>query len=861
MKNRHLPYVPLLLLFLFAMAVLTIHTTNALRPLQVLLGINDFVRSPFNTDKKGVSKIEPEAEAAGMKQGDTVVAINGRPITNPIYYEELNKTPVGAKMTLTVERKGASDNVERKDLIVTTAAVERNAALYGRLIVALMFQHLLPILCFLLGFWVAFARPKDFLAWILLFLLLGMGSIGLDSSLANPLVKFFFEIFIYLWGLSMMLFGIYFPEQWALDKKIPWAKWLFIIPLGVGWLANLFEEISRVSGLGYEKTLEAFFRPLYALNAVLNFMAIGLFFAAIGYKSGTLTNPDARRRLRLMTIGTMVAMTPSFFILIWGFIRGTSGSFFDRVIFWFAIFALMMTVFFPLTLAYVIVVHKAMDVRVVVRQGLQYALAKNGVLVMRILLITGVIFATVLIATHPDSSRLYQLVVISVGVAVIFLLRRVAEEVKLWTDKKFFREAYNSEQILSELSENVRTIVETKPLLETVAQRVSESLHVSKVVLLLKNGNSFQPAHALGYDAPPAISFNEQVATVEKLKSNEPLSVYYDDPENWVNETQNLNDERELLEELNSQLLLPLGVKEKLTGFISLGPKRSEEPYSPTDLRLLKSVAAQTGLALENSRLTEAIANELAQREKLNREIEIAREVQERLFPQCFPDIEGVDFCGACRPALGVGGDYYDFLQLPNGHLGIAVGDVSGKGISAALLMASLQASLRGQAIQGTNDLASLMGNVNKLVYDASASNRYATFFYAQYEPQSRLLTYVNAGHNPPMIFRKENDELKVIRLETGGPVVGLLPMFPYSQDSTELKSGDLFVGFTDGISEAMNPQEDEWGEERMMETIKAIYGTCSSNEMVNYLVIKADEFAAGAKQHDDMTLVVLRVI
>jgi hypothetical protein len=144
------------------------------------------------------------------------------------------------------------------------------------------------------------------------------------------------------------------------------------------------------------------------------------------------------------------------------------------------------------------------------------------------------------------------------------------------------------------------------------------------------------------------------------------------------------------LERLDAQLLLPLASNKELLGFISLGPKKSEVPYSASDTNLLHTVAAQTGMALENSRLTEAIASEMAQRELLRREIEIAREVQQRLFPQTMPEAPALQYAGHCRPARGVGGDYYDFLALTGGSLGIAIGDVSGKGHPAALLMASL---------------------------------------------------------------------------------------------------------------------------------------------------------------------------
>ena len=145
---------------------------------------------------------------------------------------------------------------------------------------------------------------------------------------------------------------------------------------------------------------------------------------------------------------------------------------------------------------------------------------------------------------------------------------------------------------------------------------------------------------------------------------------------------------------MGSELLLPLAVRDKLLGFISLGPKKSEEPYTGSDVRLLKSVAAQTGLALENADLMREIADEVAQRERLNREVEIAREVQERLFPQKLPAIAGLDYAAYCRPALASAATTTTFLRLPQGQLGVAIGDVSGKGIAAALMMASLQASL-----------------------------------------------------------------------------------------------------------------------------------------------------------------------
>ena len=268
--------------------------------------------------------------------------------------------------------------------------------------------------------------------------------------------------------------------------------------------------------------------------------------------------------------------------------------------------------------------------------------------------------------------------------------------------------------------------------------------------------------------------------------------------------------------------------------------------------------SAQTALAQEVARLTTAIAREMAQRERLNRELEIAREVQEHLFPQRLPPAPGLDYCGQCRPAREVGGDYYDFLELGGGRLGIAIGDVSGKGVGAALMMASLEASLRALA-SVVEDPADLLGRVNRLVYQASAANRYATLFYAEYDPATRRLTYVNAGHNPPIVLRNCHGECQVLRLETGGSVIGLLPQ-EYQRGVFPHEAGDLVVLFTDGVSESMNVRDEEWGEESLIELAKTCHGL-PPLEVMRRLLAAAQAFAAGAPQHDDMTLVVLRVV
>ena len=289
----------------------------------------------------------------------------------------------------------------------------------------------------------------------------------------------------------------------------------------------------------------------------------------------------------------------------------------------------------------------------------------------------------------------------------------------------------------------------------------------------------------------------------------------------------------------------------------------------PRGFALGSSRSLPSGIVVNIYKLIPTLAEEAVSRAKLEREFEIAREVQERLFPQTFPNVAGVDMAAHCRPAQAVGGDYYDLIDihgpsLPEAshgcdRLGVAIGDISGKGMSAALLMASLHASLRGQVLSGTGDLGAKMANVNRLLYAASGSNRYATFFYAELECASRTLHYVNGGHNPPALLRKEDGAWRVFRLADGGPVIGLLAGAVYKEQILHLLPGDVLLAFTDGISEAMNASEDEWGEDRMIAEAQA-HADLNAEELLQGLFREADAFAAGAPQHDDMTLVILRL-
>jgi serine phosphatase RsbU (regulator of sigma subunit) len=243
----------------------------------------------------------------------------------------------------------------------------------------------------------------------------------------------------------------------------------------------------------------------------------------------------------------------------------------------------------------------------------------------------------------------------------------------------------------------------------------------------------------------------------------------------------------------------------------------------------------------------------------IRRDLAGAKDVQQAFFP---PDSLSIP-CLSCetfyQPAQEIGGDYYDFLSLHGGRWGISIGDVSGKGIGAALLMASLQASLRAQALHPHLDLSALVGDVNRLVFGSSPTHFFASLFYAEYEPETRVLKYVNAGHNPPLVVRFHDGACEVIPLKSEAMPIGIAADAQFDSTEFQLETGDLMVAYTDGITEAENSNGQLWGEERL-ETALRTCGEKTPEGVIEHILNEVSSFSSGQSQRDDMTLMVIRV-
>ncbi len=283
----------------------------------------------------------------------------------------------------------------------------------------------------------------------------------------------------------------------------------------------------------------------------------------------------------------------------------------------------------------------------------------------------------------------------------------------------------------------------------------------------------------------------------------------------------------------------------------------SEEPYTREDKRLLSLVANQAGVALDSIVLAERIAEQMEAERRVVQEMEFARQVQARLLPQNLPAMKTLQYAGQCLPARKVGGDYYDFLELRSDRLGIVLADIAGKGVAGALLMANLQANLRSQYAMAVDDLPRLLSSVNRLFFQSTNQNSYATLFFADYDDDTRVLRYANCGHLPGLVLRSAPSGSPIEWLNSTSTVLGLFEEVPIQIAEVQLHPGDSFVLYTDGVTEAVDPRGEEFGEARLVEVLRKCSAQ-SAPELTQTVCSEVERFSPG-EQFDDITLVVAR--
>jgi sigma-B regulation protein RsbU (phosphoserine phosphatase) len=833
---------------------------------------------------------------------------NGGAISGFFDYGALLR-PINASepWTMVVDRRMESGESKRLTFAMPPAQpFERTTRQW---LIALGFDIYLPLLALAAALIIGLMKPKDKLAFLAALLFLGFATSFRQEVSQFPIfwreVALLLRTTAYCFAPYLILkFFLRYPDRSPLDRRAPWLSPLFLLLASGIYLLEL-----AVRGSGYF-SFALFERVLAALSSLGLTVGLGnmvfRIFAAVAtllslvsltWNTVRAETRSDRRRMIIILMGALAGLPPFCALYL------TETGIFEAP-FGIMVVAIPLIGLFPLSFVYAIAKYRIFGIKIILRRGLKYALVSRGFLFVEgVLIFLALYFAAgpLLAGLLPGSdSNLTSIGIAAATLGLVAGTRKLNRLVVPKIDRRFFRDAYDTRRILTELGRAVRRLV-SRPdqLLTKVADEISAALHPDRMAIFLTDvywpqlepldgedsclyeageesldAHRFRSflhrdfVHSAGESSrrsnlPDGALLAGRVSLSKLLQGSigrepETMEVYplldsRQDRNQLDLLPEGMLEEESLYRRFDTQLVVPLATAGRVIGFMLLGEKLSEEPYTREDKELLLSVAEQVATALDYCQLICSVAE---QRE-LRKEIQIAQDVQARLFPQERPPLRTLDYTGDCRSAHGVGGDYYDFLALGPSHLGITVADIAGKGLSASLLMASLQALVRSHAPSLADNLREFAREVNRHLCESTDDARFATLFFGIYDDETRTLRYLNAGHNPPILIRAGGE---IQRLGVGGMVLGLFEENRYEEGRVALEKDDLLVIFSDGIVEAANRKEEQFGDAALVDVIKR-NNSLPPGELLSRIAEEVDGFAGPVPPADDMTLIVARVV
>lgn len=409
--------------------------------------------------------------------------------------------------------------------------------------------------------------------------------------------------------------------------------------------------------------------------------------------------------------------------------------------------------------------------------------------------------------------------------------------------------AINELRVLNDIATTISSIQSIENIIEQIVLKCIKHLQVEEgTVSLLEQDSEDQQFHTMirrqDSSASKVPNKLDNRLTGWMLKNR---SIFLS---NNIREDDRLHFLDEQSYSFKSILCVPLIAKGDLIGYLAVFNKKGDASFTDQDRRLLSIIGSQSSQVIENARLYEEEKALISLQEELN----LARDIQLKLLPDTTPEVPGFEITATTIPAKSVGGDYYDFISLTDGKLGFCVGDITGKGMPAAMLMANLQATFRSHALI-FEDCCDCLKGTNTLLYKSTESSKFATLFYGVLNPKTRILEYANGGHDAPLLFRENEEPLS---LTATGLLLGVMEESEYTKNSIHLEPGNLLLLYSDGITEAMNPVEVELGLNRLI-TLVEQHKTKPVAEISKVILEDIKTHANTASQSDDITLMLIK--
>ncbi len=492
-------------------------------------------------------------------------------------------------------------------------------------------------------------------------------------------------------------------------------------------------------------------------------------------------------------------------------------------------------------IAYAMVRHKFLDTKLIARRGILYALASAVLIGFYLTVVERV--NTAVAAAFGIDARIVEPVFLIIALT---LFQPAVAKLEDSLDRMFLRDPSDYRNVLRALGREIQTTIDLEDLLSRSVRTLTEALLLrsSYIVALTADG----PVVRTGAGEPMSGDSLDGVAEMLPRLSTQDPSYRLSDPVDGLRRV----DRELLVRRLGVELMVPLRWRNETLGLVLLGEKLTGTEFTSEDVSLLNNLGSQMGVSLQNALLL----RDRVRVARIEEELNLARQIQQTFLKSDFPSLPRCEVHGVNLPSRQVGGDYYDVVSAPDGSFLVAIADVAGKGVPAALLSSMLQAALRTQA-RSVESPADILRNINALVYRSTAVHQFATFFLARVSPDGRRMTFCNAGHNWPALLRRNGERMW---LQTGGTILGIMEDVELQEDSLELSAGDLLVFYTDGISEATNVDGELYTEERLVEFVSGLPPALNPEAVAMSILKEIERHLGRLEAQDDRTLVVLRV-
>jgi sigma-B regulation protein RsbU (phosphoserine phosphatase) len=539
---------------------------------------------------------------------------------------------------------------------------------------------------------------------------------------------------------------------------------------------------------------------------------------------------------------------------------------------------------FPLAVGYSIVKHDLFDIDAIIKRAYGYVLTTGAIagIYGLVVLLSNLAFGGFEFAKTPIFPLAFILI-------VVFLFNPVRNRVQRFIDRVFYRLEYDYQETVQKISETMRSLLNLDEIGKSIMNFALQPMFVDAGSVLLLNPDKKEyecliqagEREDLKIEAEVEATVSDEkdeekeshvltetkktdLAIIElNLPANEPLMqkiaeqkkevTIYDIQENPFFETDRQACEK-AFDLLGATLLVPLIYEDRLTGVISLGHKKSGKFYRREDINLLNTLANQGAVAIENARMVE----EVIEKERMEEELNIAKDLQTSMLPATCPEIEGFKIAARSTPAREVGGDFYDFIEMGKHRVGFVIGDVTGKSVSGALVMSASRSVFRMLSEEQLS-VGEIMIRANRRTKKDIKSGMFVALLYAVLNAKERILSLCSAGQTQPIYFSSKTGEASLVQTEGDNFPLGILDEPDYKETRLQLAPGDKIIFYTDGIVEAMNPQEEVFGFERLLEVVQG-GRSMSADSLLKEISDQINTFVRGAAQHDDLTVIVVSV-